>query len=101
MLVMGPWFHGGWERGEGQFFGDQNFGSKTSLWFEENVELPFFKYYLKGEGELDFAKATIFISAVMNGKNSANGPQKAPFKKHCISTPWQAIVRSSHRPGQL
>ena len=62
MLVMGPWFHGGWERGDGQFFGDQNFGSKTSLWFEENVELPFFKYYLKDEGEMGLPKATIFIS---------------------------------------
>jgi putative CocE/NonD family hydrolase len=62
MLVMGPWFHGGWERGDGQFFGDQDFGSKTSAWFEENVELPFFKYYLKGEGEMGLPKATIFVS---------------------------------------
>ncbi|WP_461453633.1 CocE/NonD family hydrolase [Mucilaginibacter sp.] len=62
MLVMGPWFHGGWERGEGQYFDDQNFGSKTSVWFRENVELPFFNYYLKGEGEMALPKATIFIT---------------------------------------
>lgn len=62
MLVMGPWFHGGWERGEGQFFGDQDFGQKTSLWYQQNVELPFFNYYLKGEGNMDLPKATIFIS---------------------------------------
>jgi len=62
MLVMGPWFHGGWERGDGQFFGDQDFGSKTSEWFEENVELPFFKYYLKDEGTMALPKATIFVS---------------------------------------
>jgi putative CocE/NonD family hydrolase len=62
MLVMGPWFHGGWERGEGQFFGDQDFGQKTSLWYQENVELPFFNYYLKGEGTMDLPKATIFIT---------------------------------------
>ncbi|MDB5110451.1 MAG: X-Pro dipeptidyl-peptidase, partial [Mucilaginibacter sp.] len=36
MLVLGPWFHGGWERGDGDFFGDQSFGSKTSAWFREN-----------------------------------------------------------------
>ncbi|MBB3054900.1 CocE/NonD family hydrolase [Mucilaginibacter gotjawali] len=62
MLVLGPWFHGGWERGDGQFFGDQNFGSKTSEWFRENVELPFFKFYLKDEKILDLPKATIFIT---------------------------------------
>jgi len=61
-LVMGPWFHGGWERSEGQFFGDQDFGQKTSLWYQENVELPFFNYYLKGEGTMDLPKATIFIT---------------------------------------
>jgi putative CocE/NonD family hydrolase len=62
MLVMGPWFHGGWERGEGDYFGDQNFEQKTSLWFRENVELPFFNYYLKDEGSMDLPEATIFIT---------------------------------------
>jgi putative CocE/NonD family hydrolase len=62
MLVMGPWFHGGWERGDGQYFGDQDFGSKTSEWFRENVELPFFKFYLKDEGTMGLPKATIFVS---------------------------------------
>jgi len=62
MLVMGPWFHGGWERSDGQLFGDQDFGQKTSAWYRENVELPFFNYYLKGEGTMDLPKATIFIT---------------------------------------
>jgi putative CocE/NonD family hydrolase len=62
MLVMGPWFHGGWERGDGEMFGDQNFGQKTSVWFRENVELPFFNYYLKDEGKMDLPEATIFIT---------------------------------------
>lgn len=62
MLVMGPWFHGGWERGDGDIFGDQNFGQKTSVWFRENVELPFFNYYLKDKGTMDLPEATIFIT---------------------------------------
>ncbi|MGN6178526.1 MAG: CocE/NonD family hydrolase [Mucilaginibacter sp.] len=62
MLVMGPWFHGGWERSEGRYFADQDFGSETSIWYRENVELPFFNYYLKDEGKLDLPKATIFIT---------------------------------------
>jgi len=62
MLVMGPWFHGGWERGDGEIFGDQNFGQKTSVWFRENVELPFFNYYLKDKGDMALPEATIFIT---------------------------------------
>ena len=81
MLVMGPWFHGGWERGEGQFFGDQNFGSKTSEWFRENVELPFFRFYLKGEGEMDLPKATIFISGSNEWKKFSEWPPKNTVEK--------------------
>lgn len=47
-LVMGPWFHGGWASGEGDSLGDVNFGSKTSLFFQKEIELPFFDHYLKG-----------------------------------------------------
>ena len=62
MIVLGPWFHGGWERGDGDTFGDQTFGQKTSVWFRENVELPFFNYYLKDKGTMDLPEATIFIT---------------------------------------
>ncbi len=46
-LVMGPWFHGGWARSDGDVLGDINFGSKTSLAYQETVELPFFNCLLK------------------------------------------------------
>ena len=81
MLVMGPWYHGGWERGTGQLFGDQDFGSETSLWFRENVELPFFKYYVKGEGELDLPKATIFITGSNEWKKFSEWPPKNTVQK--------------------
>jgi putative CocE/NonD family hydrolase len=81
MLVMGPWFHGGWERGDGQFFGDQDFGSKTSEWFRENVELPFFKFYLKDEGEMALPKATIFISGSNEWKKFNEWPPKNTVEK--------------------
>jgi len=50
-LVMGPWFHGGWARSDGDFLGDINFGSKTSLAYQETVELPFFNCLLKDKCE--------------------------------------------------
>lgn len=62
-LVMGPWFHGGWVRSDGSRLGNIQFGSKTSEWYQKNIELPFFNYYLKGKGkEPNIVEATIFFT---------------------------------------
>jgi putative CocE/NonD family hydrolase len=50
-LVMGPWSHGGWSRGEGLTLGDLNFASKTGEYYREHIELPFFVEHLKGKGD--------------------------------------------------
>jgi putative CocE/NonD family hydrolase len=60
MLVMGPWNHGGFSRGDGDRLGNVNFGSKTGVYYRENIELPFFLYHLKGHGESKFPKAYVF-----------------------------------------
>ena len=60
MLVMGPWNHGGFARGDGDRLGNVNFGSKTAAYYRERIELPFFLYYLKGRGEGKFPKAYVF-----------------------------------------
>lgn len=46
-LVMGPWFHGGWARGDGEFLGNVRFGAPTSIFYREKIELPFFVCFLK------------------------------------------------------
>jgi hypothetical protein len=50
-LVMGSWFHGGWSRADGDSLGEVTFGSKTSIFYREKIEAPFFSYYLKGKGD--------------------------------------------------
>ena len=47
MLVMGPWFHGGWARSDGDRLGNARFGSKTGEFYRDKIELPFFDFYLK------------------------------------------------------
>jgi putative CocE/NonD family hydrolase len=59
-IVMGPWPHGGWNRREGERLGTAEFGFKTSEWYREHVELPFFKQHLKGEGKADLPEALMF-----------------------------------------
>ncbi|MES2389373.1 MAG: CocE/NonD family hydrolase [Bacteroidota bacterium] len=65
-LVMGPWFHGGWDRSTGEFLGNVHFGSNTSEFYQQNIELPFFQYYLKGAGQKPNTEAWVFET----GKNS-------------------------------
>ncbi|MDB4926085.1 CocE/NonD family hydrolase [Mucilaginibacter sp.] len=81
MLVLGPWYHGGWERSEGRYFGDQDFESNASLWFQENVQLPFFNYYLKDKGKMDLPEATIFISGENKWHKFATWPPKNTIEK--------------------
>lgn len=65
ILVEGPWVHGGWSRTDGDRLGDISFGAKTSLYYQQNLELVFFNYYLKGKGSMNLPEATIFET----GKN--------------------------------
>lgn len=60
VLVMGPWFHGGWARSDGDALGDIRFGSKTAEFYREQIELPFFNYYLKDKGKLSLPEAYVF-----------------------------------------
>ncbi|MBL7933927.1 MAG: CocE/NonD family hydrolase [Bacteroidia bacterium] len=41
-LAVGPWFHGGWHRSDGSYLGNVRFGSKTSEYYKQNIEVPFF-----------------------------------------------------------
>jgi putative CocE/NonD family hydrolase len=64
-LVMGPWSHGQWSSRDGSSMGNVRFGSNTSIWYQNNIEIPFFNYYLKGKGSNpNFAEALIFFSGV-------------------------------------
>jgi uncharacterized protein len=61
-LVMGPWFHGGWARSDGQRLGDGFFGTQTSAWYRDSVEFPFFQWFLKDSGKDPRSEAIIFDS---------------------------------------
>ena len=74
-LVMGPWSHGQWSSRDGNSMGNIRFGSNTSLWYQNNIEIPFFNYYLKGKGENpNLAEATIFFSGVNEWKKLNQWP---------------------------
>lgn len=81
MVVMGPWYHGQWARGDGSYLGDIQFGQKTSEWYRENVEYPFFSYWLDGKGEGYKNEATVFLTGANEWKKFETWPPKNTVEK--------------------
>ncbi len=76
-LVMGPWYHGQWGSKDGTHLGNVAFGSNTSEWYQQNIELPFFNFYLKGKGSIDkIAEANIFFSGENQWRQFSEWPSK-------------------------
>ena len=63
LLVMGPWCHGCWGRGDGDKLGNLSFGVKTAAFFREQIQFPFFMRYLKDK-PLDLPEAWMFLTGL-------------------------------------
>lgn len=59
-LVVGPWNHGGWSRGEGRKLGPVDFGSATAEHYRKEILAPFLAYYLKDKRNPDLPEALTF-----------------------------------------
>lgn len=60
LLVMGPWAHGDWGRNSGEALGPVNFRTKTAEFYREQIELPFFRHFLKGDTNFVPTEAHVF-----------------------------------------
>jgi putative CocE/NonD family hydrolase len=60
-IVMGPWGHGDWAHEAGKSTHNHIcFGDSISTFYQREIEMPFFKYHLKGEGSLKLPEAYMF-----------------------------------------
>ncbi len=91
ILVMGPWVHGGWAGGKGDLLGDVRFDSATAEFYRENIELPFFNFYLKDKGKRELPEAYVFET----GANQ--------WRKFDAWPPRETVVKSLyfHANGKL
>jgi uncharacterized protein len=90
-LVMGPWFHGGWHRGSGSYLGNVRFGQKTSEYFQQQIEIPFFDFHLKGTGTLNATEASVFFSGENNWKKLTSWPPPTVEYKNIYLQPGQLL----------
>jgi hypothetical protein len=80
-LVMGPWIHGGWSRGDGLTLGPAQFAGKTAEYFREKIEFPFFEYHLKGVGDWGSPNAWVFETGRNEWHRYNEWPPKAAVNK--------------------
>jgi putative CocE/NonD family hydrolase len=81
-LVMGPWFHGGWSRSDGEALGPIHFNSKTSEYFKEQLQLPFFEQHLKDSATSPrIAKANIFETGTNRWRKFEAWPPPGSVKR--------------------
>ena len=59
-LVVGPWNHGGWSRGDGRKLGPVDFGSETSTFYRKEVQAKFLAHYLKDKPSPNLPEALTF-----------------------------------------
>ena len=76
-MVAGPWFHGQWRTLKADSIGLIPFGGhETAPEFRENIEAPFFRYYLHGQGAKPSWKVSTFQSGANRWRTYAAWPPK-------------------------
>jgi len=81
VLVLGPWRHGGWAWTSGKDLGAESFGFATAKWYRDNVELPFFRHFLKDGEPIDQPEALVFETGANRWRELDRWPPPARTKK--------------------
>ena len=75
LIVMGPWSHGGWSRGDGDKLGNVNFTVKTGAVFREQIQFEFFMRHLKDK-KTDLPEAFMFLTGLNEWRRLPAWPPK-------------------------
>jgi putative CocE/NonD family hydrolase len=59
-VIVGPWSHGGWSRGDDDALGTLRWTYKTGPFFRDSIEYPFFAHHLAGAPDPKLAAVTVF-----------------------------------------
>lgn len=102
-IVMGPWYHGQWASRDGSRLGNVQFGDNTAFYYQNEIEIPFFNYYLKQKGdEPQLPEASIFFTGSNSWSSLPQWPpadveMKSVFLNENGSLTWQTGSPKSSR----
>src|SRR5438132_4032078 len=73
-MVAGPWFHGDWQTPKGDNIGLLALSREPAREFRENIDAPFFRFYLHGRGAHPTCRVTTFQSGSNRWRTYAEWP---------------------------
>jgi putative CocE/NonD family hydrolase len=74
-IVLGPWSHGEWG-GRAESLGNIRFGSATGDYYRQQIQAPWFAYWLKDKGTQSFSEATVFDAGARTWRKFDAWPPK-------------------------
>lgn len=108
VLVVGPWRHGGWASADGDKLGHITFDSKTSAFYQAEIEFPFFEKNLKHKDYSPLAEATVFETGSNSWRVFDHWPPETTEMKHLYlqangrltwTPPQDGIPANTEEPG--
>ncbi len=74
-IVMGPWAHGDWARETGKAIHNHiYFGDSISSFYQQNIEKPFWDFYLKDIGNPEIPEAYMYDTGIKQWEKFAQWP---------------------------
>jgi len=80
-LVMGPWSHGQWSRGEANQLGPIHFHIDNGDYFRNEVQFPFFQFHLKDKADPKLPAALLFRTGANEWHKFDEWPPKTARKR--------------------
>jgi hypothetical protein len=77
LMVAGPWAHGQWRADDWSSLGTIPLGQDTAAAYTEQIEAPFFRYWLWGKGPKPAATVTTFQTGANTWRTYAQWPPAA------------------------
>ena len=96
-LVMGPWYHGQWNR-EGSVLGEASFGFDTAAWYREQILLPFFLAHLKDQ-DTALAKASVFETGANRWRRFDRWPPQGTLERVLYFAPDNGLQTEAADAG--
>ena len=98
-IAIGPWYHGQWWFEDGESLGDMRWGSKTSVFYQDSILLPFFERHLRGRGGPALPEAQVFETGADRWRTFGTWPPAGVERRSLFLEPggrlaWTAGPRS-------
>lgn len=97
-IVIGPWNHGGWARGNQDALGNVRFGVPTAQQFRQQIQATWFAFHLKGKDDPKLPEGNGFT---VQGLGQGKFPEAVTFqtgsntwKSYSSWPPKEAAVRN-------